>query len=186
MELDLPRIGQRCILRDWALSDLEPWREWLQPDQPWKQLDAPYYPLPSDEKLAALVENKRCLIEAAAWTHPRASLVISDRAGEAFWGIVTWSWYSLNWPEIGIVIYDPAHWGRGLGSDALRLWCEYLWVALPQIERLDLRTWSGNAGMQRLALKLGFREEARFRHARLVNGTFYDSLGFGLLREEWR
>ncbi len=38
----------------------------------------------------------------------------------------------------------------------------------------------------RLAEKLGFVEEARFRKARVVQGEEYDSLGFGVLREEWQ
>lgn len=39
--------------------------------------------------------------------------------------------------------------------------------------------------MIRLAAKLGFQEEARFRKARIVNGEYYDGLGYGILREEW-
>jgi len=48
-----------------------------------------------------------------------------------------------------------------------------------------LRTWSGNEGMMELAAKMGFKEEARFRKARIVKGQYYDSIGFGLLRDEW-
>ena len=36
-----------------------------------------------------------------------------------------------------------------------------------------------------LAQKLGYREEARFRKARIVDGEFYDGLGYGILRDEW-
>lgn len=37
----------------------------------------------------------------------------------------------------------------------------------------------------RLAEKLGFKLEARFRNARIVNGSYFDSIGYGVLREEW-
>ena len=57
---------------------------------------------------------------------------------------------------------------------------------IPDIVRLDLRTWSGNTGMMRLAEKLGYKLEAVFRKARIVEGTYYDGLGYGVLREEWR
>ncbi len=40
--------------------------------------------------------------------------------------------------------------------------------------------------MMRLATKLGYTLEARFRKARIVKGAYYDGLGYGLLREEWR
>ena len=66
------------------------------------------------------------------------------------------------------------------------LWGDYLFGAMPDLARLDLRTWSGNAGMMRLAAKLGFQEEARFRKARIVQGVHYDGMGYGVLREEWQ
>jgi RimJ/RimL family protein N-acetyltransferase len=40
--------------------------------------------------------------------------------------------------------------------------------------------------MTRLAVKLGYTLEARFRKARIVKGAYYDGLGYGVLREEWR
>lgn len=115
-------------------------------------------------------------------------MVIADRASDALIGVAAWYWIGqeTNWPAIGIALFDPASWGQGLGYAALGCWCEYLWAALPQIVRLDLRTWSGNYGMMRLAEKLGFQQEARFRKARIVRGDYYDGLGYGVLRDEWR
>lgn len=67
-----------------------------------------------------------------------------------------------------------------MGYEALGLWGEYLFDAMPELARLDLRTWSGNIGMMRLAEKLGFREEARFRQAQIVNGAYFDGMGYGV------
>jgi putative hydrolase of HD superfamily len=39
--------------------------------------------------------------------------------------------------------------------------------------------------MMRLAEKLGYKEEARFRMARIVEGEHFDSMGYGVLRSEW-
>ena len=39
--------------------------------------------------------------------------------------------------------------------------------------------------MVRLAERLGFSREACFRRARIVDGEYYDGLGYGVLREEW-
>lgn len=39
--------------------------------------------------------------------------------------------------------------------------------------------------MIKLAKKLGFKEEAVFRMARIVEGEYYDGLGYGILRTEW-
>ncbi len=68
-----------------------------------------------------------------------------------------------------------------MGYEALGLWSEYLFATMPRLPRLDLRTWSGNHGMMRLAEKLGYRLEARFRKARMVHGHYYDGMGYGIL-----
>lgn len=39
--------------------------------------------------------------------------------------------------------------------------------------------------MVKLAEKLGLKLEARYRKARIVAGTYYDSVSYGILREEW-
>lgn len=96
-----------------------------------------------------------------------------------------WESIETNWLCIGITIYDENQWGKGLGFEALRAWIDYLFETRLELVRLDMRTWSGNQGMVKLALKLGFTQEACFRKARIVKGQYYDSLGFGILREEW-
>jgi len=84
-----------------------------------------------------------------------------------------------------LVIFDENYWSKGLGFEAMGLWSQYLFDEIPEIVRLDMRTWSGNIGMMRLAEKLGFTLEARFRDARIVKGKYYDSIGYGILRKEW-
>lgn len=37
----------------------------------------------------------------------------------------------------------------------------------------------------RLAEKLGYRQEACFRKARIIEGQYFDSVGYGILCEEW-
>ena len=179
--------GKRAALRDWRLTDLDIWGEWLKPGHPWHDLDAPYYPKPSASYVVQRKLELKAQIAAGRWPTPRHELVIADRASDRLIGLVTLAWESqeTNWPLAGIVIFDDTFWDRGFGFEALGLWTDYLFEALPKIVRLDLRTWSGNKGMMRLAEKLGYRLEAVFRKARIVGGAYYDSLGYGVLREEW-
>jgi putative hydrolase of HD superfamily len=118
---------------------------------------------------------------------PRQNLIIADRLENRLLGQVSRYWISekTHWLGAGIVIYNPALWGKGYGTEALALWTSYLFAAFPQIVRLDLQTWSGNLGMMRLATKLGYQLEGRFRKARSVNGAYYDALGYGIQREGW-
>ncbi|WP_051478973.1 GNAT family protein [Arthrobacter sp. H5] len=64
-------------------------------------------------------------------------------------------------------------------------WTDYLFGAT-DIRRLDFATWSGNHAMCRVGLRLGWREEARFRDARMVDGVVHDSVVYGMLRREWK
>ena len=184
-ELSIP--GQKITLRDWQLGDLDTFARWNAPGHDWQALDGPYYPKSIAAEVAKLVDKMRQRINAADWPAPRLRVAIADKQTNHLLGTVTRYWQSqeTNWLAVGIVIYDQAYWRGGLGYEALGLWCDYLWQALPDIVRLDLRTWSGNIGMMRLAAKLGYQEEARFRKARIVDGEYYDGMGYGILREEW-
>lgn len=112
---------------------------------------------------------------------------IAHRQTDQFLGVVSRYWISeeTHWAALGIVLFDPVSWGKGIGYEALGLWTDHLFTQFPEWVRLDLRTWSGNPGMIRLAQKLGFRQEACFRQARVVAGEYFDGLGFGILRGEW-
>ncbi len=177
--------GSKITLRDWTAADLDPYAGWLAPGHEWQRLDGPYYPRPNADEIPAIIERIRAKIATADWQTPRGRLVIAR--DDRLIGMVSRYWISeeTNWSAVGIVIYDPALWGQGIGYEALGLWSDYLFRVAPEWVRLDLRTWSGNTGMMRLALKLGYQEEARFRMARIVEGQYYDGMGYGVLRHEW-
>lgn len=179
--------GQQVNLRDMRVDDLENYAHWLDSKHEWHKFNGPYYPPTPAEKIPEVIEKIRTRLENNTFSDLRARLVIADKATDSLIGMVTRYWISeeTNWTALGIVIYDSAHWSKGIGYDSLGLWCDYLFKYEPKFVRLDLRTWSGNFGMIKLAQKLGFSEEARFRQARIVDGTYYDGLGYGILREEW-
>ncbi|WP_342039399.1 GNAT family protein [Gracilibacillus kekensis] len=101
-------------------------------------------------------------------------------------GYVTVYWIdkNSNWVETGIVIYDKNFWNGGYGSEAYKLWIDFLFNSTEFI-RLGMSTWSGNIRMIKIAEKLGMKEEARIRKARVVNGEYFDAIKMGILREEW-
>lgn len=186
--MDTPIRGERLTLRDFEEKDLEAYRRWLQPGNAWQKTDGPYFPPETPAELEAAFEKMKKRVAGHDLPNPRMFLAIADKGSDALLGRVSsyWECRETRWLCAGIDIYDPARWGKGLGFEAMRLWVDYLFGARPDIVRLDLRTWSGNSGMVRLAGKLGFKLEACFRKARIVDGKYYDALGFGALREEWR
>lgn len=181
-------LGTQIVLRDWRVEDLDQWKAWMAPHHHWHRLDAPYFEPPTSDEIVSWLSKIEQRITAGDWPDPRTNLVIADGRTSKLIGRVSWYWTCqvTDWRTIGIVIYDSTCWRRGIGTESLGLWIDYLFASLPDMVRLDLRTWSGNQAMVQLANKLGFVEEARFRLARVVDGTRYDSLGYGILRGEWK
>ncbi len=180
--------GQRVRLRDWTVADLDAYGHWLQPGHRWQELDGPYYKNPGADEIPDILERLRTRITTGNIAVPRQNLVIAEAQQNTLIGRVSRYWISeeTNWLAAGITIFDPSLWGQGFGYTALGLWTDYLFHAFPAIVRLDLQTWSGNAGMMGLAQKLGYQLEGRFRQARIVAGAHYDALGYGVLRSEWQ
>ncbi|MEZ4730474.1 MAG: GNAT family protein [Caldilineaceae bacterium] len=181
MILRLP--GKVIHLRDWESADLDPYAYWLQPGHAWQQTDGPYEPSPKADEITAQCDRLRRQLESGEFPTPRRNLVIADGKSNQLLGRVNAYWeQQASWSiNLGIAIYDPAYWGRGLGYEALGMWTDYFFRTMPQIVRLGLRTWSGNGGMMRLATKLGFQEEMRLRKARvwfMANGLMAWAMGF--------
>lgn len=178
--------GQKINLRDYRLTDLDAYTRWNQPGNHWQELDGPYYPVPDANKLQEIVTRIRSRILSGTWDTPRRRLAIVSTDNDALLGATGWYWISqeTDWAAAGLSIYNSHHWQKGYGYEALGLWTEYLFKSTRWV-RLDLRTWSGNIGMMKLAEKLGYKKEAVFRRARIVKGQYYDSVGYGILREEW-
>ncbi len=179
--------GKQIILRDWLVEDLEEYAHWMKPGHQWQELDGPYYPKTKEAEIPDMIAKMRGKIETAVSTSPRRGFVIADKLSNQMLGTVSRYWIGkeTNWLAVGIAIHNPEYWQGGRGFESLGLWSDYLFQNMLQIVRLDLRTWSGNIGMMRLAEKLGYKEEARFRMARIVKGEYFDGMGYGVLREEW-
>src|SRR5690606_2618907 len=73
---------------------------------------------------------------------------------------------------------------QGIGSKAIKLWQRYLFNHHP-VERVGLTTWSGNIRMMKAAINCGMKLEARIRKVRYYQGIYYDSIKYGILRDEF-
>lgn len=184
----MSRHAQNVLLQDadltvesWEVPHIASIAPWLRADAEWKRWDGPYFAGPSEDARGALVNQ----MYADPWQRD----AISDwpmrlplcRDGVAI-GSLSWHWEDTTsgWIRVGIVIYDPDHWGAGIGTRALALWVRWL-TTLPDAHRIDLATWSGNERMIRSARSIGMTDDARMKSARLVDGARYDSVVLGLV-----
>ncbi|TVQ24366.1 MAG: N-acetyltransferase [Spirochaetaceae bacterium] len=173
-------------LRDIREADLEAYRDCLHPDRAYHFLNGPYYPGPDTDIITTIIDRCRAkLTDGESPVLKNKLLIVND--AEELLGEVSWFWKSeeTNWMEIGIVVFDEGNWGKGIGYAALTRWISLLFAEHPELVRIGLSTWSGNAGMIGLARKLGMVEEARYVNARIVNGEYFDSVSYGIQKADW-
>ena len=72
-----------------------------------------------------------------------------------------------------------------IGTKVLKMWTNVIFKQHPEVEHIGLTTWSGNPRMMHLAEKIGYTKEAQIRKVRYFQGVYYDSVKYGVLREEW-
>ena len=177
----------KILLRKIALDDLKEYAYWRLPKHKYHEFNGPYF---SKSKKAEIETQMEALTQKIAEGNidplPNKR-IISNKQNDLI-GEVNWYWKSkeTNWMEVGLVIFDEQNWGKGIGYMALKLWISELFERRAELVRLGITTWSGNHGMIRLAEKLGMKKEAEYRKARIVNGEYYDSISYGILKEEWK
>jgi len=175
--------GEKVVLRSITYEDYHSLWKWIHGEKnpEWKKWDAPYFSLEPKTYEQFCEEMERLLKEEEQV--PKRLLI---EVNEQIIGTVSYYWEhkESNWLEAGIVIYNPDYWNGGYGTEALKLWIDYLFEKMPLV-RVGITTWSGNKRMIRCAEKLGLKLEGRLRKCRLYNGKYYDSIRMGVLREEW-
>lgn len=84
----------------------------------------------------------------------------------------------------GIGIGESQHWGKGYGTDAMRLLLRYAFDTL-NLHRVNLNVFEYNPRGYRSYIKCGFQEEGRVRQVLMKAGKRYDMIYMGILRGEW-
>ena len=85
---------------------------------------------------------------------------------------------------VGIGLGEREYWGKGYGTDAMRVILRYAFTEL-NLWRVTLGAFEYNPRAIRSYEKAGFSHEGRARKNVLRDGRRWDTLFMGILREEW-
>jgi RimJ/RimL family protein N-acetyltransferase len=98
------------------------------------------------------------------------------------------SLHSFEWGNqtaiLSIGIGDPAYWGKGYGTDAMKLILRYAFYEL-NLYRISLDVIDYNPRAIRLYEKAGFQHEGARRGFVYRDGQRHDAILMGILRSEW-
>lgn len=86
--------------------------------------------------------------------------------------------------EVGIMIGEADARGKGYGTEATRLICDFGFNGLG-LHSISLMTFEWNIAGQKAYEKAGFKEFGRRRESRWFNGRYWDDIWYDLLASEF-
>ena len=96
--------------------------------------------------------------------------------------------FALNWTHgdtwLGIGLGDREYWGKGYGTDAVRVTLRYAFTEL-NLRRVTLGVFAYNPRAIKSYEKVGFIVEGRLRQYIVRDGQRNDMIVMGVLRDEW-
>lgn len=96
--------------------------------------------------------------------------------------------FRVNWQprncEVGIAVGDTAYWGKGYGTDAMRVLLKYAFMEMG-LHRVGLEVHGYNTRAIKSYEKVGFQLETTARENILRDGRWFDTHHMAILRREW-
>ncbi len=172
----------KCI----DISNVDQYGKLTSPDKKYHLFNGPYFKQKTMAEHIEWIARLKDKLQTSNMSAPDNNRLIV--INEQIVGVCSWHWRSqeTNWLEVGIVIFEDNNWGKGIGTIALTKWIDIIFDEHPEIVRIGLTTWSGNERMVKLSEKIGLQREACYKNARIVDGKYYDSVSYGILREDWQ
>ncbi len=87
-----------------------------------------------------------------------------------------------NFADVGIMIGNKTQWGKGYGTEAVKIATHYAFEKL-RLHKLMAGCYADNRGSSRTFLKAGYVQEGIRKKKFLYNGKYVDELIFGVLNE---
>ncbi len=171
----------RLILREMTYNDLE---FYFRHFNNAKIVEGSCFPGPKDLE-AAKEELERYCIKPFKENKGIRWGIIRKGDNELIGTCGYYDWHkTVRRAEIGYDL-DPAYWGQGLMTEALRAVLQYGFEKM-NLNRIQAIIDSRNTRSLNLVHRLGFKKEGVLRQNSYFDGQFRDDVCFSLLRKEWR
>ena len=171
--------GKLVRLRRYEKRDLEEVMSWVN-DEEVKVFLGSILTLP-----VSRVAQEQWIEHAAKGSSTDQTFAIETLVGEYLGGCSLGhiDWIDRN-AEAGIVIGKKQYWGKGYGSDAMRVMLRMAFENM-NLHRVALRVFSFNQRAVKSYENCGFKQEGVQRETRFVNGKFEDAVMMGILEQEY-
>jgi len=176
--------GKLVRIRAYEKSDLEAVMAWVNDEEVTRNLGAGPISFPMSRAQEEQFLDFATRSPADATNKIFAIETLSDRnyiGGIDVRGI---NWIDRN-AEIGITIGDKSYWGKGYGTDAMRVIMR-MGFEVMGLHRMWLKVLASNPRGIRCYEKCGFRREGVLREDRFVEGKFVDGIIMAILNDEYR
>lgn len=174
--------GKLVRLRAYEKSDLDAVMKWVNDEEvtDWLGGEALLYPVSS-------LSEDRFIEAAAAQSDRQKNFVIESLADRRYVGGISFNiidWRSRH-AGVGIAIGDKSLWGKGYGTDAMRVLMRMAFDRM-NLHRLWLHVFDYNVRAIKSYEKCGFKREGVLREDRFARGKYHDTIVMGILESEYR
>ena len=181
-------VGKHVVLRgepgNGDDDDMFRWlnmEEWAYYDHP----DRPFEPMTHEEfeRRTRLPDSGEASGTGRIWQRLQIDTVAGEHVG---WINCYELDTAMGSTRVGICLAEQENWGKGYGTEALRLLLDYLFAEMG-LQEVRMNTWTGNVRMIRCALKAGFEEVYRSPHraAISIRGEPLERIDLAISRGRW-
>ncbi len=174
--------GKLVRLRAYEKSDLKAVMKWINDEEVTDLLGGEMliYPVSS-------VAEEKFIETAAASSDKQKTFVIETLAERRYIGAISFN--VIDWRNrsagLGIVIGEKPLWGKGYGTDAMRVMIRLAFDKM-NLHRLWLHVHDYNARAIASYEKCGFKREGLLRDDHFARGIYHDTIVMGILESEYR
>jgi len=174
--------GKLIRLRGYEKSDLDAVMKWVNDDEvtDWLGGEVLAYPVSS-------IAEEKFIETAAASSDKSKHFVIETLAEPRYIGAISFN--VIDWRNrsagLGIVIGDKSVWGKGYGTDAMRVLMRLAFDKM-NLHRLWLHVHDYNPRAIASYEKCGFKREGILRQEHFAQGKYHDTIVMGILEDEYR